>query len=148
MKFKVFIFTILVIIAVLIPAGIVFADTTIWTGTAQATVNEPLVVVDSDGSTILANGATMATISLNRGDTIIKKIYVRNTSATTDFTVTPSCQRSTTNISCISPATKAIAKGSYTDFDFTLTGVRTGPPATISFSFSSNFISFATLFQF
>jgi hypothetical protein len=139
MRVKVFGLAILVIATLFIPMSGVLADTVFWTGTSQTSVVEPLQVLGSAQGTPLNDQYVLQPTSINRGDTFLKSLWVKNTSTTTDYTVTPlfACSDNT-SVTCSGLSAKPVIKGATIQFDFLLTGVKVGTPYTVTLSFQHN----------
>jgi hypothetical protein len=137
MRTKVIILTILAIMAMLIPTASALADAQFWTGTSQAEVVETLQVLGSAQGAPLANDYVLNPITINRGETFTKTLWVKNTSTLVDYTITPIFACSSGAITCPTVGPKPVVKGTTVAFDFVMTGV-TAENATVRFSFQHN----------
>lgn len=141
MRTKVIILTVLAIATMLIPtASALAAEQQFWHGTSQTTVAETLQVLGSATGSPLADGYTLSPITINRGETFTKSLWVKNTSATIDYTVTPVFNCDPVGaVTCVTSGAKAVNRGGQVvQFDFILTGVTAGTPYTVTLSFTHN----------
>ncbi len=120
--------------------GAVFAaDTQFWQGTSQTTVVEVLQVLGSAQGAPLADNYALSPITVNRGETFTKSLWVKNTSTTIDYTVTPVFNCDPVGVvTCVTSGAKAVNKGTTVQYDFVMTGVTAGTPYTVTLSFLHN----------
>lgn len=131
-----YILPLLLIGVLLLSASPVLSDT--GTGVSiplTTTVVDALQVLDAENGNILPTGYTIPNITLARNTSIVKSLWVRNTSATVDYTVTPFYSVSQSGIVSIAvEGAKVVARGQTIKFDFTITGVAvTNCSITLSF---------------
>jgi hypothetical protein len=136
MRIKAVVLTILAIMAVLVPTGVMAAD--IWQGTAVITTNEPLVVSATQDGAALVSPYTLVPVTVNRGGSFTKTLWVKNTGVDRAFLVTPHYSCNQPNITCTPPIATSIAVGTSVKFDFVMTAVSAGVPCTITLSFTSD----------
>ena len=138
MKVKTVIFTILAIMMMLVPVAAYAVTSDIWTGTSIVTTIEPLVVSATENGAALVSPYTMVPVTVNRGDSFTKTLWVKNTGTARTFLVTPQFSCNQANIVCTPPAAVSIAIGASAKFDFVMTAASAGVPCTITLSFMSD----------
>lgn len=138
MKIKVLALIVLAVIVMLVPVAAYATTSDIWTGTAVVTTIEPLVVSATENGAALVSPYTMIPVTVSRGDSFTKTLWVKNTGTARAFLVTPTYSCNQANITCTPPAAVSIAIGTSAKFDFVMTAVNSGVPCTITLSFTSD----------
>jgi hypothetical protein len=102
------------------------------------TVVDALQVLDAENGNVLPTGYVLPNITLARNTSIVKSLWVRNTSTTVDYTVTPFYSVNPSGIVVVTiEGSKVVARGQTVKFDFTITGV-TATNCSVSLSFKRN----------
>jgi hypothetical protein len=101
-------------------------------------VIDVLQVYDSPTGQPLANAYIFSGISIGLGQSVVKSLWVKNNSLTTDYVVTPvfTCNPAG-YVGCAALSSQTVAKGAMVKFDFTMTGMAKGSP-TVTLSFQRN----------
>jgi hypothetical protein len=124
----------------LLPATPVFSDTGVGISIPMTTtVIDVLQVLDAQSGNVLPTGYVIPNISLGRGVSITKSLWVRNNSTTIDYVITPVYALSLAGIVSVSTeGAKMVAKGQTVKFDFVITGVTQGTSCSVALSFKRN----------
>lgn len=141
MKFKVIMVTVLAIMAILVPVGVYAEPWNFWQGTSVVSTIEPLVVSGIENGVALVSPFTMIPVTVNRGDSFTKTLWVKNTGAATHIVHGVfSCNQ--TNVVCNAlphdPGGVTLTAGQSAQFDFVMTAIGAGVPCTVTLSFTSD----------
>ena len=135
---KYLVLTILAIMAIMLPTTGAMAVDSFWTNSATVTVTDPIEVYSDAGCThLVATGLPPFPVTAKLGDSRTLQLWVKNTSTSADFTVTPAVVYDATAFTVTGATPIAVNRSTVGSFTFVVTAIKAGS-YTVTLNLSHN----------